>query len=72
MKSLHQRQTILTHAAAGATGSAAIQFARYLGAEIFTTVSTNEMKQWLTENSFFIAAIKILQVPFDQFALVPV
>jgi NADPH:quinone reductase-like Zn-dependent oxidoreductase len=42
---LSSGESILIHAAAGATGQAAVQIALVLGAEIFATVSTLEKKQ---------------------------
>lgn len=40
-------ETILIHAGAGGTGQAAIQVAKYLGAEIFVTVSSDAKKKLL-------------------------
>ena len=41
---LEKGETILIHAAAGGVGQAAIHFAKYVGAEIFATVSTPEKR----------------------------
>ncbi|EAW07064.1 putative polyketide synthase [Aspergillus clavatus NRRL 1] len=46
---LQQGETILIHSGAGGTGQAAIQIAQHLGAEVFTTVSSEEKKQLLVE-----------------------
>ena len=42
---LEQGEKILIHAAAGGVGQAAIHFAKYIGAEIFATVSSPEKKK---------------------------
>lgn len=42
---MRKEETILIHAAAGGTGQAAIQVSKYLGAEIYVTVGSNEKKQ---------------------------
>ncbi|KAI9830656.1 MAG: hypothetical protein M1819_005466 [Sarea resinae] len=42
-------QTVLIHAASGGVGQAAIQIAQHLGAEIFTTVSSNEKKKLIVD-----------------------
>ncbi|KAE8355492.1 iterative type I polyketide synthase [Aspergillus coremiiformis] len=44
---LLEGESILIHAGAGGVGQAAIQYARFVGAEVFTTVSTLEKKQLL-------------------------
>ncbi|KAL2069774.1 hypothetical protein VTL71DRAFT_14453 [Oculimacula yallundae] len=49
MARLQAGETILIHAAAGGLGQAAIILAKYLGAEIFVTVSTDTKKQFLIE-----------------------
>ena len=41
-------QSVLIHSAAGGVGHAAIQICRLLGAEIFTTVGSEEKKQYLS------------------------
>ncbi|KAF9893069.1 hypothetical protein FE257_012480 [Aspergillus nanangensis] len=42
-------ESILIHSGAGGTGQAAIQLAQHFGANIFTTVGTQEKKQFLIE-----------------------
>ena len=42
---LEKGETILIHAAAGGVGQAAIHYAKYVGAEIFATVSTPEKRK---------------------------
>ncbi|OJJ97005.1 hypothetical protein ASPACDRAFT_63311 [Aspergillus aculeatus ATCC 16872] len=46
---LQAGESVLIHSGAGGTGQAAIQVAMYCGAKIFTTVSTEEKKQFLME-----------------------
>ncbi|PVH95532.1 reducing type I polyketide synthase [Periconia macrospinosa] len=46
---LKKGETILIHAASGATGQAAVQVAKYVGAEIFGTVGSNSKKDLLRE-----------------------
>lgn len=46
---LRSNQSILIHSATGGMGQAAIQIAQYIGAEVYTTVSTREKKQCLVE-----------------------
>ncbi|KAH7330434.1 reducing type I polyketide synthase [Rhexocercosporidium sp. MPI-PUGE-AT-0058] len=46
---LQKGETILIHAAAGGTGQAAVQYALYLGAEIFATVGSMAKKRLLME-----------------------
>jgi NADPH:quinone reductase-like Zn-dependent oxidoreductase/acyl transferase domain-containing protein len=46
---LSHEDKILIHSGAGGTGQAAIQYAQMVGAEIFTTVSTEEKKQYLID-----------------------
>ncbi|KAB8227946.1 uncharacterized protein BDW43DRAFT_316356 [Aspergillus alliaceus] len=46
---LQHGESVLIHSGAGGTGQAAIQIAQYLGAEVFTTVSSEEKKQLLSE-----------------------
>jgi NADPH:quinone reductase-like Zn-dependent oxidoreductase len=46
---LEEGQCVLIHAGAGGTGQAAIQIAKYLGAEIFVTVGSNDKKKLLME-----------------------
>lgn len=43
-------ETVLIHAGSGGVGQAAIQVALAYGLEVFTTVSTNEKKQFLLDN----------------------
>ena len=43
-------QSILIHSAAGGLGLAAIQYCRYIGCQIFATVSTEEKKTYLVEH----------------------
>jgi NADPH:quinone reductase-like Zn-dependent oxidoreductase/acyl carrier protein len=40
---------VLIHSATGGTGLAAMQIARYLGAEVFATAGTKEKRDWLRE-----------------------
>ncbi len=44
---LQRGESILIHAGAGGTGQAAIQIAKYLGAEMFVTVGSNDKKRLL-------------------------
>ncbi|KAJ5767058.1 uncharacterized protein N7511_004674 [Penicillium nucicola] len=46
---LHESQTVLIHCAAGGTGQAAVQIAKYIGAEIFATVGSEAKKAFLVE-----------------------
>ncbi|KAB8212294.1 hypothetical protein BDV34DRAFT_1922 [Aspergillus parasiticus] len=46
---LRSSQSVLVHAGAGGIGQAAIQLAQYIGAKVFTTVSTREQKQLLID-----------------------
>ncbi|EHA21280.1 hypothetical protein ASPNIDRAFT_118598 [Aspergillus niger ATCC 1015] len=46
---LQAGESILIHSGAGGTGQAAIQVARYLGATVFATVSTDEKRQLLMD-----------------------
>ncbi|RAK95751.1 type I polyketide synthase [Aspergillus ibericus CBS 121593] len=46
---LEAGESILIHSGAGGTGQAAIQVAQYLGATVYTTVSTEEKKQLLID-----------------------
>ena len=46
---LRTNETVLIHSGAGGVGIAAIQIAQLRGAEIFTTVSTEEKKDFLVE-----------------------
>jgi NADPH:quinone reductase-like Zn-dependent oxidoreductase/malonyl CoA-acyl carrier protein transacylase len=43
-------EKVLIHSGAGGTGQAAIQYAKMVGAEVFTTVSTEEKRQHIVEN----------------------
>ncbi|EED16635.1 polyketide synthase, putative [Talaromyces stipitatus ATCC 10500] len=43
-------EKVLIHSGAGGTGQAAIQYAQMVGAEVFTTVSTEEKRQHIVEN----------------------
>ncbi|KAF3919106.1 hypothetical protein ABW21_db0206002 [Orbilia brochopaga] len=45
---LEAGEKVLIHSGAGGTGQAAIQIAQYLGATVFTTVSTQEKRDLLT------------------------
>ncbi|KAI0101373.1 hypothetical protein GGR51DRAFT_530505 [Nemania sp. FL0031] len=47
---LEKGQSVLIHSACGGVGLAAIQVAKMLGAEIFTTVSTDEKAAYLLDN----------------------
>ena len=47
---LEDGQSVLIHSGAGGLGIAAIQVARMLGAEIFTTVGTQEKREFLMDN----------------------
>ncbi|OGM44452.1 hypothetical protein ABOM_006955 [Aspergillus bombycis] len=44
---LEEGESVLIHAGAGGVGQAAIQYAQFVGAEVFTTVSTAEKKELL-------------------------
>lgn len=46
---LQKNETVLIHAASGGTGQAAIQIAKYIGAEIFATVGSLVKKKLLTD-----------------------
>ncbi|KAI0001395.1 ketoacyl-synt-domain-containing protein [Xylariaceae sp. FL0662B] len=46
---VHDEDTILIHAAAGAVGQAAISLAQMIGAKVFVTVGSTEKKQFLME-----------------------
>ncbi|KAF2752775.1 reducing type I polyketide synthase [Pseudovirgaria hyperparasitica] len=46
---LQKGETVLIHAAAGGTGQAAVQVAKYIGAQIFATVSTEAKKKVLID-----------------------
>ncbi|KAI1076604.1 ketoacyl-synt-domain-containing protein [Whalleya microplaca] len=46
---LHDDDSILIHAAAGAVGQAAISLAQMIGAKVFVTVGSTEKKQFLME-----------------------
>ncbi|KAJ5733817.1 hypothetical protein N7493_002603 [Penicillium malachiteum] len=46
---LQSGQSILVHAGSGACGQAAIQIAKHLGADVYSTVSTTDQSQLLTE-----------------------
>ncbi|KAL4975321.1 hypothetical protein BDW66DRAFT_152136 [Aspergillus desertorum] len=46
---LQRGQTVLIHAGAGGMGQTAIQFARLIGAEVYTTVGSPEKRQLLME-----------------------
>jgi NADPH:quinone reductase-like Zn-dependent oxidoreductase len=63
---LSSGESILIHAAAGATGQAAVQIALVLGAEIFATVSTLEKKQLLMDQ-YAIPATTSSQVAICHF-----
>ena len=43
------RESVLVHAGAGGTGQAVIQVAKFLGAEVYATVGTDEKKNFLVE-----------------------
>ncbi|KAM3537331.1 hypothetical protein ARSEF1564_009747 [Beauveria bassiana] len=47
---LQKDETVLVHAASGATGQAAITIAQYVGAEVFATCSTDEKRAVLVQN----------------------
>ncbi|KAF3933903.1 hypothetical protein ABW19_dt0204636 [Dactylella cylindrospora] len=47
---LQEGESVLIHSGAGGIGIAAIQLAQLVGAEVFTTVSTEEKKQFLIKN----------------------
>lgn len=47
---LRKHQSVLIHSAAGGLGIACVQLARYIGAEIYVTVSTEEKRMFLAEN----------------------
>ncbi|KAF3223872.1 hypothetical protein TWF679_000305 [Orbilia oligospora] len=47
---LQQGESVLIHSGAGGVGIAAIQIAQLAGARIFTTVSTDDKRQFLIEN----------------------
>ncbi|KAL4788849.1 hypothetical protein BDV19DRAFT_62188 [Aspergillus venezuelensis] len=46
---LQRGQTVLIHAGAGGVGQTAIQFAKLIGAEVFTTVGSPEKRALITE-----------------------
>ncbi|KAI0853135.1 putative polyketide synthase [Daldinia vernicosa] len=45
-----QGMSVLIHSAAGGVGIAAVQICKYLGAEIYATVGSDEKRQFLIEN----------------------
>ncbi|KAK6502749.1 hypothetical protein TWF481_007796 [Arthrobotrys musiformis] len=47
---LQEGESVLIHSGAGGIGLAAIQLAQLVGAEIFTTVSTDDKRQFLVEH----------------------
>ncbi|TGJ83752.1 hypothetical protein E0Z10_g5010 [Xylaria hypoxylon] len=47
---LRSGESVLTHSGAGGVGIAAIQIAKLAGAQVFTTVSTEEKKKYLVDN----------------------
>ncbi|KUJ19568.1 uncharacterized protein LY89DRAFT_696039 [Mollisia scopiformis] len=47
---LQKAQSILIHSAAGGVGIACIQLAKYIGADIYVTVSSDEKRSFLKEN----------------------
>lgn len=47
---LQKGETVLVHAASGATGQAAIAIAQHVGAEVFATCSTDEKRAVLVQN----------------------
>lgn len=61
-------ETVLIHSAAGGTGQAAMQVARYLGANIIATVGTEDKKELLIER-YGIAPDHILSSRDTSFAL---
>ncbi|KDN65693.1 putative polyketide synthase [Colletotrichum sublineola] len=48
---LGPRKTVLIHSAAGGTGLAAIQVARWLGAEVYATAGTNSKRRFLQDTA---------------------
>ncbi len=46
---LQRGESVLIHSGAGGVGIASIQIAQLIGAEVFTTVSTQEKKDYLVE-----------------------
>ena len=46
---LQRGESVLIHSAAGGTGQSALQIAQYLGAEVYTTVSSDEKKHFLMD-----------------------
>ena len=63
---LQQDQTVLIHSGASSLGVAAIQIARAIGAEIFTTVSTAEERH-LLRDGFSIASDHIISLHGSSF-----
>ncbi|KAF5844025.1 hypothetical protein GGP41_009349 [Bipolaris sorokiniana] len=49
MSNLSAGKTVLIHSAAGGVGIAAVQLAQYVGARVFTTVSSPEKRQFLQD-----------------------
>jgi acyl transferase domain-containing protein/NADPH:quinone reductase-like Zn-dependent oxidoreductase len=64
---LKKGETVLIHAAAGATGQAALQLAQYIGADIIVTVGSGAKKRHLMDN-YQISEDRILYSRDDTFA----
>ncbi|RFU76423.1 polyketide synthase [Trichoderma arundinaceum] len=50
LANLSEGKSVLIHSAAGGVGIAAIQLSKYVGAEVFVTVGSEEKKQFLISN----------------------
>ncbi|KAL4803093.1 hypothetical protein BDV18DRAFT_163154 [Aspergillus unguis] len=64
---LQRGQTVLIHAGAGGVGQAAIQFAKLLGAEVYTTVGSPDKRQLLMDR-YGISADRIFSSRDASFA----
>ncbi|KAL5382066.1 hypothetical protein DPSP01_006743 [Paraphaeosphaeria sporulosa] len=64
--SLSAGKSVLIHSAAGGVGIAAIQIAQYVGAEVYTTVGTNEKREFL-KSTFGLADNRIFNSRSTEF-----
>jgi acyl transferase domain-containing protein/NADPH:quinone reductase-like Zn-dependent oxidoreductase len=64
--SIQEGESVLIHSGAGGVGIAAIQIAQQAGAEVFTTVSTEEKKQYLV-NTFGLNPENVFSSRGDSF-----
>ncbi|KAL3419948.1 beta-ketoacyl synthase domain-containing protein [Phlyctema vagabunda] len=64
---MHKGQSVLIHSASGGVGIAAIQLCKYIGAEVYATVGTDEKRQFLIDN-FQIPSSRIFSSRTTDFA----